>query len=240
MPSKCLSYRGIRHLRNRQDFKSRDLRSSVLLVLPYHYKSPYFKSMPINWLVRFLSAEWMLNTRPNGGTVIFLRALWVSALVFGASILVSVCTVYQQNGCQIMALIRIPSEDNLLPIAAATFAFAYTALYARFASQWSYLANPYNQIMTAKVAASCRGSFFRSQDSEAESEALQKWQAGFIEDAEELHLATKPMFASVIVSMLEKPGVREWFIKAAPGGVKRLNLLEARVMLSIARDAQRF
>lgn len=194
----------------------------------------------LNKIVQLLSGEWMLNSRPNGGTVIFLRALWVSALVYSAAIVVNVFLSCPSRCSEALPLIGQASRSSFLPFAAGTFAFAYTALYARFASQWSYLANVYNQIMTAKVAASCRGSFFRFQVTGTESEALQKWQAGFIEDAEELHLATKPMYASVIFSMLEKPGVREWFIKAAPGGEKRLNLLEARVRLAIAQEAQRF
>jgi hypothetical protein len=94
--------------------------------------------------------------------------------------------------------------------------------------------------MAAKVSAGSRGRFGYPRNAESESEAFQKWQAGFIEDAEELHLATKPMFANVIVSMLEKPGVKEWFIKGAPGGEKRMALLEARVRLAVAKASCRF
>lgn len=194
----------------------------------------------INKFVHLLSGEWMLNSRPNGGTVIFLRALWVTALVYCAAIVVKVLFSCPSGCSELLTVAGNAARSSFLPFAAGTFAFAYTALYARFASQWSYLASVYNQIMAAKVATSSRSWLATVQDVRTESEALQKWQAAFIEDAEELHLATKPMFANVILSMLEKPGVREWFIDAAPGGVKRLDLLEARVKLAIAKEALKF
>lgn len=108
-------------------------------------------------------------------------------------------------------------------VAGAFFAAAYTALYARFASQWTYVAGVYNQIMAAKV----RGI---PPDAAAIS-ALNAWQAGFIEDAEDLHLATKPMFAGVVLSMLdEETGtVRAKFVEATAGGQARLEALERRV-----------
>lgn len=55
---------------------------------------------------------------------------------------------------------------------------------------------------------------------------LRLWQAGFIEDAEDLHLARKPMFAALIRSMLVKRQIRADFIAHAPGGAERLDKLE--------------
>jgi hypothetical protein len=193
----------------------------------------------INWLVRTLSGEWMLDGRPNGGTVIFLRALWVSSLVFLASVLVSVLWVCPESSCQLVAQLRHSAKSNFLPFAAGTFAFAYTALYARFASQWSYLANLYNQIMAVKVGMERDQASGGSGQTSMTPEALQKWQAGFIEDAEDLHLATKPMFAGVVLSMLAVDGVRDWFIKGAPGGERRLRILEARARLAFESAVRR-
>lgn len=95
----------------------------------------------------------------------------------------------------------------------------YTALYARFASQWAYLANLFNQIKASEI---------KKVDNPSE---LTAWKAGFIEDCEDLHLATKPMFATLIHVWLtdEKYGkdVIDAFIKYAPGGKTRyLNLLK--------------
>jgi hypothetical protein len=60
-----------------------------------------------------------------------------------------------------------------------------TPPYARFSSQWSYLAGVYNQIK----AAECRTGF--------QETVLAQWKAGFIEDAADLHLLRKAMFASI-------------------------------------------
>ncbi len=42
-----------------------------------------------------------------------------------------------------------------LPTFGAIFAAVYFALYARFASQWSYLANLYNKIKEAETRSQC-------------------------------------------------------------------------------------
>lgn len=46
--------------------------------------------------------------------------------------------------------------------------------------------------------------------------ALTAWEAGFIADAHELHLAMKPMFAGVILAMLERESVRRAYAEANP------------------------
>lgn len=215
----------------------------------------------INKVVHLLSGEWMLRSRPNGGTVIFLRALWVTTLVYSAAIGVEVLFSCPSGCSEALLLAGQAAQRSFLPFVAGTFAFAYTALYARFASQWSYLASLYNQIMEAKVSTgicppkessqskdSSSGALafvdadLDEQDSGTDSNrlrAIQKWQAGFIEDAEELHLATKPMFAGVIVSMLDCLGVRKRFITDVAGGEVRLRRLEKRVRLAFEEAAQR-
>src|SRR3982750_866105 len=101
-------------------------------------------------MVRWLSAEWLLNERPNGGTVVVLRALWVAALGYVCAIVVTELlrpnTVWSFSS----VALRAAMLDNL-KVGGVLFAGAYTAFYARFASQWSYLAGVYNQIMAAQV-----------------------------------------------------------------------------------------
>ena len=46
--------------------------------------------------------------------------------------------------------------------------------------------------------------------------------AGFIEDADELHLATKPMYAAVIRAWAASDDVKTEFASSAPGGRQRL------------------
>ena len=62
----------------------------------------------------------------------------------------------------------------------------YAALYSRFASQWTYLAGVYNQIKMAESRT------------DRDPRKIAEWKAGFIVDAEELHLVRKPLFAEVV------------------------------------------
>lgn len=111
-----------------------------------------------------------------------LRAVWIGVLGYFATIVVT--ELLRPNTAWVFSLTALRSAifENL-KVGGAIFAGAYTALYARFASQWSYLAGVYNQIMAAQVRVA-------PPDSEGRR-ALEFWKAGFIEDAEDLHLATK-------------------------------------------------
>lgn len=166
---------------------------------------------PLDVAVRYLSAEWLLDYRPNGGTTVFVRALWVCAIFFLFASIGRVLLHWDFALCGLPSEVR-PTILGVAPFAGAVFAFAYTALYARFAAQWSYLANLYNQIMLVQ-----------SSNANCDEEAMSDWKAGFIQDALELHLATKPMFAEVIESMLEDGGVQEAFIRGVANGKQKLD-----------------
>ena len=164
--------------------------------------------------VSILSAEWLLKKRPNGGTAILLRSLWIALIIYFSVLALrnvidpgrSWNASWQELRAQLVATI---------PWFGAIFAAAYAALYSRFASQWSYLAGFYNQIK----ATECKG--------ECAVTPLAEWKAAFIEDAEELHLASKPVFASIIRVWGSDTEVAASFVKDAHGGAARLkNLLE--------------
>jgi hypothetical protein len=56
------------------------------------------------------------------------------------------------------------------------------------------------------------------------------WWAAFIEDALDLHLARKPMFAALIRHLIKtRPTVKQEFIEGAPGGAWRMLELEEDV-----------
>lgn len=164
----------------------------------------------ISFLLDFISGEWLLAYRPNGGTVIALRTFfiafefvlcyWTARLLLGETeVAVSV----------------------LLKAFAAGSAAVYAALYARFASQWSYLANFYNKIVEFEIKAGA---------DERESDHFKGWVAGFIEDAVCLHLATKPMFSPAIHHWLTTDaGVAEAFKENTINGVKEYEELIARL-----------
>jgi hypothetical protein len=118
-----------------------------------------------------------------------------------------------------------------MPWCGAIIAGVYAGLYSRFSSQWTYLAGLYNQIMAAAVQ--------QQSWSDEQRDVLAKWRAGFLEDAEDLHLATRPMFAAVILSFLRYDGVREAYAPNTVGGADRLDRLIGRCEDSIIRADQR-
>ena len=80
------------------------------------------------------------------------------------------------------------------------------------------LAGLYNQIK----AAECR----KIDRSDADAmQSFLEWKVGFIEDAEEMHLAGKPMFASVIRLWTRDEKVQERFIADVTDGKRRLQRL---------------
>jgi hypothetical protein len=84
--------------------------------------------------------------------------------------------------------------SETIPWLGAIVGAVYVALYARFSSQWQYLAQLYNQLMEVGVMGKA---------GDINEVRLINWRAGFIEDAYCLHLACKPMFASAINEMLK-------------------------------------
>ncbi len=165
--------------------------------------------------VRILSAEFMLtwpHRRANGGTLIFARTLWVSLLLYFLTLLareiLDPLSTWQLDAKELRHAIH-----DTIPWFGAFYAAVYTALYARFSSQWTYLAGLYNQIMAAMS---------RPDHDEG---VLSSWQAAFIEDAEELHLALKPMYAELIRSWAAEDRVRTSYVREVPGGSTRLSSL---------------
>ena len=163
-------------------------------------------------VLSFPTSEWLLTCcrLANGSSVIILRSL------------LTVLYVY------LLGLLPYWTWDPSAEWYAVVFAGIYTALYARFASQWSYLAGLYNQIKNAETHDGCLPG------------ALADWKAGFIEDADELHLASKPLFASVIRVWGKKPCVEDCFVKHAPGGKARFDKLMEQVERSYNRSEKRW
>lgn len=161
----------------------------------------------------FLLTKWKL---PNGSGVIVLRALLTSTLIYAfllvARNLIEPGRTWQMSWPELRRqLIETGSMYGVI------FAGLYAGLYARFSSQFTYLANVYNQIKAAQCREKC------------EKLALADWKAAFIEDAEDMHVATKPMFASIIRAWGSEVEVEQQFLKNAPRGSKRFGPLMRRV-----------
>ncbi|WP_415916604.1 hypothetical protein SE336_00735 [Xanthomonas arboricola] len=179
-------------------------------------------------VVDFLSGEFFLRSRPNGGTAVLLRSLWVTTLICA---MVLPIKSYCAAGTELaFSAVQLKVElGQMIPWFGAVFAGAYAAFYSRFAAQWSYLASLYNQI-TATVASAPADHF--------PNEAFIGWNAAFIEDAQDLHLARKSMFASVIKGLLQDPQVVRVFLSYTDGGPNRLRDLERQLNCAAATPAE--
>ena len=175
--------------------------------------------------VYWASGEFLLEKRANGGTVVAQRALLLASLIlipaFCAHAYFAKDTIFLNFS---WANLR-QDIGTIIPWYGAIFAGLYAAFYTKFASQWSYLANLYNQIMSTDAQAN-------HSDEEA-TRVMVLWKAGLIEDAQDLHLARKSMFKSVIVGLLTNPTVVKAFCEGTGDGIQRLKRLEYRLAVTI-------
>ncbi len=177
-------------------------------------KSRLFRAT--EWLLSAASFEWLLTRFPNGGTIILVRALLIAIAIYLSSIglqnAFDPSRTWRFSGAELMSQV-----SGTLHWFGAILGAVYAALYTRFSSQWGYLADVYNQIKAAECSADCKAA------------PLTQWKAGFIEDAEDLHLATKRTFASVIRAWGRDEAVSAEFAQSAPGGSQRFAALMQRV-----------
>ena len=179
-------------------------------------------------LVKAISFEWLMTEtdQPNGGTLIAVRACLIALLMYLVYIAVS-------HGCD-------PTRTNVFcwtefkeefgksfQYFSALLGGTYLALYARFSSQWSYLAQLYNSIKSIEVQAAIA------------SPVIAEWKAGFIEDAFNLHLATKNNFAPIISAGCRDEKVREAFCKYTPNGHNQLDCILKSVEKVIDLESKR-
>ncbi|MGE8493632.1 hypothetical protein [Comamonas sp.] len=164
-----------------------------------------------------IDGQWMINiAKTNGGDIVAFRSLWVGTLLIIATIGLQALIDPQLHG-PISWKGFLSQLTDLGAISGAIYAGTYAAFYARFVSQWSYLANLYNQIKQAETAA-C-----------AQSPALAQWKAGYIEDAETLHLMRKRSIAPVVRAWAEDDKVIQEYSRHTPGGLNRLSRIKAIV-----------
>ena len=175
-----------------------------------------------------VSLEWVLSPRlPNGGEAVLARSLVISIEFLALTLVLLNWVDPRRTGCPSWFEFRKQLIDIAPWFAAATGAI-YAALYARFTSQWNYLAGLYNQIKESEVLMP-RNALARKR--------MAEWKAGYIEDAKELHLHTKPIIAGVIYAWSQQVGVKEAFIGGVCDGEWRWNILQEEV--SLARHAKK-
>ena len=167
-------------------------------------------------LLDFLSGQWILDLRgTNGGDVVVLRAAVITLTFSVVAVMLKSWIRPQEN----FTWSADGLQGELVELAgwiSGFFGAAYLALYTRFVSQWSYLANVYNMIKQAEAAEG------------AQTKVITEWKAGFLEDADHLHLVGKKSLAPIIKHWAEEKGVAEAFLTATPGGQAQLDRIWKR------------
>lgn len=167
-------------------------------------------------IFNFLSGEWMFFglRYPNGGIIVFLRGAWVTLWLLVFYLIVS-----RFFG---LPLDFSPStHDNLFDVflkIAGIFAGVYTAFYVRFSSQWTYMAGLYNAIKAVEAAEG------------ANLDSIAEWKAGYIEDAIDLHLASKDGVLGVIRAWTStSESVKEKFLRHTPNAEEKWRRLDCLI-----------
>ena len=176
-------------------------------------------------LIYFISGEYLLHHRPNGGTVVFLSAAQLTLVIYAPLAFLNYYADHEMTSSFSLKAFAKAIADTI-PWLGAVFAAAYATFYSRFAAQWNYLANLYNQIMAASVSLS---TYDKNN-----SDELRLWKAAFIEDAHDLHLIRKPMFEHLVRALLEEDDIRQTFIDSCPDGANRVAEID-RVLRKDAR-----
>jgi len=185
---------------------------------------------------RVASFEWFLTpTRPNGGDIVLARSLCVAleltavALVLRNLIDPDLGWTFSLNSLALQVI-------ELAPWFVAAAGAVYAALYARFSSQWGYLAALYNQIKQVEIELLHAGA----SDEQKAEEKLAQWKAGYIEDAQDLHLHTKGNIAGIIHFWGNDAEVVSAFTRWAPGGKERWERVRDDVRVAYTAAAQKF
>lgn len=182
-------------------------------------------------LIDIISGEFLLRRYANGGKVIFFRSVWLSALLFigglGLRDLIDPTRALQFD----LHRLRVVATEQFAWFG-AILAFAYVGFYARFSSQWAYLQSVYNSFMETEATI--------DPNNKHAWRTLYCWQAGFIEDADTLHLARKPIFARLIQNLLADKDVREQFEIGTSGGKERLARLELQISAVVQAEERKY
>lgn len=167
--------------------------------------------------VDVFSLEWFLGPQtPNGGAMVLARAIGIALELTALTLLV--WNVLDPARAFVFSWTALWQDlQDLAPWFAGATGGIYAALYARFSAQWSYLAGLYNQIKQAEIELLSQ----QPPDSPAARLTLAQWKAGYIEDAQELHLHTKSNVAAIIYHWGQDAAVAKAFIGSSPGGHPR-------------------
>lgn len=189
----------------------------VLLMALKELLAIFFKK-GIDLLFNILTSEWILRLTPNGGIAVILRTAFTGTIVSGLVFLAYILfwKFFKDAPCDCNHFLF----ENWWKFC-GVYAAVYTSFYARFVSQWTYLSNLYNQIKNADMdlCKSCGKNDVSGLCGKGCNSAARKkidgWKAGFIEDAEALHMETKSIFATVIyIWLMNNPNIEDIYKKS--------------------------
>jgi hypothetical protein len=183
-------------------------------------------------LFAWATGEVLLRHWPKCGTLILVRAIWSAAVVL--ILRLATLNVVEPDRTWDPSCRELRKQlAESLPSFATVLAAAYAAFYARFSSQWSYLAGVYNAIKAAEYSVA---PIADRESAERQARALADWKAGFIEDCEDLHLARKPSFATSVYTWGRAADVQESFVSNVIGSRQRLESLLCIVAHALDRE----
>lgn len=180
-----------------------------------------------NQIIGCLTGAVSLQWHPNSGAIVLLRAVW-SSLVLYACAVTWKCLLITGYGPKVDWLLVRTELGSTVHWAGAILAGTYGAFYARFASQWGYLAEVSNQLMMAQAQAPDDGL-------DARHRVYVAWQAAIVEQSHILHLAGVPMFAPLVAQLLEDPEVVGAFLGSAVNAEAALTRLERVLSKSLGK-----
>lgn len=174
-----------------------------------------------------LSGQWIVDWMDaNGGDVVVLRSIFVGTLL--TLVCIGVQALVDPNLVGPVSVSGFQYQlTDLGAVIGAIYVGSYAALYARFVSQWSYLAGVYNQIKQAESNKDC------------DQDVIAQWKAGYIEDAQILHLMRKASVAPIIVSWGKNSKVEAAYVDSTPGGRERWDAVMTEVRKVTKDEARR-
>ncbi|MES2676683.1 MAG: hypothetical protein V4660_20770 [Pseudomonadota bacterium] len=176
-------------------------------------------------IISFMTAEFFLKKRPNGGKAVLFRSLFITTYLYLFAIVIKSFTA--ENSTFSFSLSQFVTEVNAtIPWLGAIFGATYAALYTRFSSQWSYLAGFYNQQIQASLSLS-------EEVLNGDNYAI--WQAAFIEDAVCMHLATKIGFSNAILMMIKEEKTRKILEEDQHFGNERVAQIEKSLEAAVKK-----
>jgi len=171
----------------------------------------------------------------NSDKIVFFRSLWLAGWIFLIALIFNIATDPAVDYASVTKLDYYRGMVNkTIPWFGGIWGALYFFRYQQYSAQYLHLTQMYNSIRSAEIKMHAGGVGKPDKQSalwpKAHNEAyksLARWKAGFIELAEELHLATRLPFISIIKTWGEDDSlnVRGVFDKHFPGGATRFDCL---------------